>query len=166
MTILSRKGLAAAALLGLVVGANEAFAEWSAAVFANQKGANFHATAVNSETIFYGTCNTNSEPGLHVSIGPYRGKALDRIEDVSRSVIFIIKTHDGANREFRSTMYYYGGDKEWVIDMSNRLPPAFMNEFGRGGLLTIRNGRGEKVVDFDLGGAGKARETVRRVCHM
>lgn len=165
--ILYCKGLVAvAALLGLAAGSNEAFAEWSAAVFTNQKGVNFHGTAVNGLTIFYGTCNTESAPGLHVSFGPYRGKALDRIDDVSRPVIFIIKTHDGTIRQFPSTMHYYGGDKEWVMDMSNLLPPVFMDEFGRGGLLTVRNGRGEKVVDFDLSGAGKAREIVRRICQM
>ena len=52
------------------------------------------------------------------------------------------------------------------MDMSNLLPPAFMDEFGRGDLLSIRNGRGDKVADFDLKGAGKAREMVRRVCRM
>ena len=42
MTILGRKGLAAAtALLGLAAGSNEAFGEWTAAVFTNQKGVNF-----------------------------------------------------------------------------------------------------------------------------
>jgi hypothetical protein len=63
-------------------------------------------------------------------------------------------------------MYYYGGDKEWVMDMSNLLPPAFVDEFGRGDLLTIHNARGDKVVEFNLNGAGNARETARRVCHM
>lgn len=167
MTILYRKGfVAAAAFLGFAAGSNVAFAEWSAAVFSNQKGVNLHGTAVNGQTIFYGTCNPGVGPGLHVSIGPYRGNALDRIEDVSRPVIFIIKNRDGATHEFPSTMYYYGGDKEWVMDMSNLLPPAFVDEFGRGNSLSIRNSKGNKVADFDLTGAGKAREMVRRVCRM
>jgi hypothetical protein len=63
-------------------------------------------------------------------------------------------------------MHYYGPDKEWVLDTSNLLPLAFIDEFGRGDLLTIRNARGDKVADFDLKGAGKAREMVRRVCRM
>jgi hypothetical protein len=162
MTILSRKRfVAAAAFLGFAAGSNEAFAEWSAAAFSNQKGVNFHGTAVNGQTIFYGTCNTEVGPGLHVSIG----NALDRIEDVSRPVIFIIKNREVTARAFPGTMHYYGPDNEWVLDTSNLLPLAFIVEFGRGDLLTIRT-RGDKVADFDLKGAGKAREMVRRVCRM
>jgi hypothetical protein len=50
--------------------------------------------------------------------------------------------------------------------LNDLLPIAFMDEFGRGDLLTIRNARGDTVVEFNLNGAGNARETVRRVCHM
>ncbi len=59
-------------------------------------------------------------------------------------------------------MHYYEPEKAWVL--SNHLPVAFTDEFGRGDLLTIRNARGGTVVE--LNGAGDARETVRRVCHM
>jgi hypothetical protein len=67
--------------------------------------------------------------------------------------------HNGATREFPAIMHYYEPENDL-------LPTAFMDEFGRGELLTIRNARGDKVIDFDLKGAGKARETVRRVCRM
>jgi hypothetical protein len=50
--------------------------------------------------------------------------------------------------------------------LNDLLPVAFMDEFGRGDLLTVLNARGDKVVDFDLHGAVKAREMVRRVCRM
>jgi hypothetical protein len=72
--------------------------------------------------------------------------------------------HNGATREFPAIMHYYEPEKAWVLN--DLLPTAFMDEFGRGELLTIRNARGDKVIDFDLKGAGKARETVRRVCRM
>ncbi|MGH6844875.1 MAG: hypothetical protein ACRECU_09190 [Methylocella sp.] len=167
MTILCRKGFVAAfALLGLAAGSNEAFGEWSATVFTNQKGVHVHGKAVNSRVIFHITCNTESTPELSVSFGPYRGNALDNIDDVSRSVVFVVKNHDGAAQKFPATMHYYGPDNEWVLNPSSLLPPAFIDEFGRGDVLTIRNGRGNKVVDFDLNGAGKTREAVHRVCHM
>jgi hypothetical protein len=165
MMIIGRKGfVAAAAFLGFAAGSNEAFAEWSAAVFSNQKGVNFHGKSLNGRTIFYRTCNTELKPGLGVTFEPYSGKALDNIDDVSRPVIFVVKGHDGTTREFPAIMHYYEPEKAWVLH--DLLPVAFVDEFGRGDLLTIRNGRGDKVVEFNLNGVGKARETVRRVCHM
>ncbi len=166
MTLLNRNGLVAAAtFLGFAAaGSNKAFAEWSAAIFSNHKGVNFHGKSVSGRTIFYGTCNTDLKPGLAVTFQPYSGNALDNIDDVSRPVIFAVKSHDGATREFPAIMHYYEPEKAWVLN--DLLPVAFMDEFGRGDLLTIRNARGDKVVDFDLNGAGNARETVRRVCHM
>jgi len=101
MTILSCKGLvAAAAFLGFAADPNEAFAKWSAAVFSNQKGVNFHGKSVSGRSIFYGTCNTDLKPGLGVTFEPYSGNALDNIDDVSRPVIFAVMSHNGATREF------------------------------------------------------------------
>jgi hypothetical protein len=165
MTSLGRKVLfVSVALLGSAAGSNKAFAEWSAAVFSNQKGVNFHGKSVKGRIIFYGTCNTELKPGLGVTFEPYSGKALENIDDVSRPVIFVVKGHDGTTREFPAIMHYYEPEKAWVLN--DLLPIAFMDEFGRGDLLTIRNARGDTVVEFNLNGAGNARETVRRVCHM
>jgi hypothetical protein len=165
MMILSHKGLVvAAAFLGFAAGSDEAFAEWNAAVFSNQKGVNFHGKSVSGRVIFYGTCNTELNPGLGVTFEPYSGKALDNIDDASRPVIFVVKGHDSTTREFPAIMHYYEPEKAWVLN--DLLPVAFLDEFGRGELLTIRNARGDKVADFDLKDAGKAREIVRRVCHM
>jgi hypothetical protein len=50
--------------------------------------------------------------------------------------------------------------------LNDLLPVAFMDKFGHGDLLTIRNARGDTVVEFNLHGAGNARETVLRVCRM
>ena len=165
MTILTHKGLVAAvSFLGFAAGSNEAYAEWSVAVFSNQKGVNFHGKSVNGRTIFYGTCNTDLKPRLGVTFEPYSGNALNNIDDVSRPVVFVVNGRDGATHEFPAIMHYYEPEKAWVLN--DLLPVAFMDQFGRGDLLTIRNARGDKVVDFDLHGAAKARETVRRVCHM
>ena len=60
----------------------------------------------------------------------------------------------------------YGPDGEWILNDESPLPPAFLDKFGPGGLLTILNGRGGKVLDVDLSGAGKAREIMRGVCRM
>ncbi len=140
MMTLSRKGLVAAvAFLGFAAGPNEAFAEWSAAVFSNQKGVNFHGKSVSGRTIFYGTCNTDLKSGLGVTFEPYSGNALDNIDDVNRPVIFAVKSHDGATREFPAIMHYYEPEKAWVLN--DLLPIAFMDEFGRGDSLTIRNAR-------------------------
>jgi hypothetical protein len=61
-------------------------------------------------------------------------------------------------------MHYFGPDSEWVLNPDSLLPPAFLDEFGRGGVLTVRNGRGDKVLDANLSGARKARETMRGIC--
>jgi hypothetical protein len=59
-------------------------------------------------------------------------------------------------------VHYYGPDKAWV--WSDPLPVAFIDAFGRGELLTVRNAKGNEIAEFDLKGAGKAVEAMQRVC--
>jgi hypothetical protein len=110
--------------------------------FQQSESVNFHGKSVSGRTIFYGTCNTDLKPGLGVTFEPYSGNALDNIDDVIRPVIFVVKSYDGATREFPAIMHYYEPEKAWVLN--NLLPVAFMDEFGRGDLLTIRNARGTR----------------------
>lgn len=148
----------------LVVLANSpvAFADWNAVVSDDRARVEINSKALDGRTMFYGACNKLLGPGLRGSIENYRGNALERLEDVSREIIFIIRQPEGS-RKFSAMVHYYGPDNAWVLS-EPPLPVAFLEAFGRGDLLSIRNVRGDRIVDFDLKGAGKALETMRRVC--
>jgi hypothetical protein len=126
---------------------------------------NAHGKAMSSEAIFYLACNTDNPHKIFVSFGPYQGTALDNIDNASRPVVFVTKDQDGSSQKFPEEMHYYSGDSEWILNDSSPLP-SVLDEFDRGGLLTMLNGRGDKVLDVALIGAGKAREAIRSVCHM
>jgi hypothetical protein len=136
--------------------------EWKAAVSNDRTLVNIQSRSLDGKTMFYGGCNTRLGSGLSGSIEGYAGTALGpRVDDANSKLVFKVRLPEG-NREFAATAHYVAPDKAWV--WSDRLPPAFIDAFGRGDLLTVSNARGEQVADFDLQGAGKAIETIHRVC--
>ena len=109
------------------------------------------------------TCNKLMGPGVSVTIDNYNGNALEQIDDVKRPVSFIIRQPEGIKELFQAQAHYYGPDTAWVVSNSD-LPRAFVLALARGDLLTVSNGRGTKVADFDLMGADKGVELMRQVC--
>jgi hypothetical protein len=136
--------------------------DWNTAVSNDGTRVNIHSKALDGKTMFYGACNTRLGRGLGGSIENYNGNALERVEDVDRKIVFTVTLPDG-NREFPAMAHYYGPDKAWVLS-DPPLPVAFMDALGRGDLLTVRNARRDRVAEFDLKGAAKAIEIMRRVC--
>ncbi len=135
---------------------------WSAAVSSDGTMGNIHGRALDRKTMFYGGCNTRLQPGLSGSIEGYTGNALGpRIDDANRKLFFTVRLPKGS-RPFSAMAHYYKPDNAWVWNDS--LPPAFMDAFGRGDLLTVSNDKGDKVAEFDLKGAEKTLETLRGVC--
>jgi hypothetical protein len=147
-------------------GSNDAMGQWSVGVSEDRKRVNAHGKTANGQTLFYIACNTDYPQKVHASFRPYQGTALDNIDEATRPLVFDIKNRDGAAQKFPVNMQYYGPDGEWVLNDECPLPPAFLDQFGPGGLLTILNGQGGKVLAVNLSGAGKARETMRSVCRM
>jgi hypothetical protein len=135
---------------------------WSAAVSSDGTMSNIHGRALDRKTMLYVGCNTRLQPGLSGSIEGYTGNAVGpRIDDANRKLFFTVRLPEGS-RQFSAMAHYYKPDNAWVWNDS--LPPAFMDAFGRGDLLTVSNDKGDKVAEFDLKGAGKTLETPRGVC--
>jgi hypothetical protein len=107
-------------------------------------------------------CNRVLGPGTGATLYDYDGRGLQRLDDVSRPVAFILTTADGQIRQFSSAMHYFGSDKAWVL--SHDLPPAFLRSLAGSVRLTIQNGEGATVVGFDLQGADKFSGAAREVC--
>jgi hypothetical protein len=107
-------------------------------------------------------CNRVLGPGTGATLYDYDGRGLQRLDDVSRPVAFILTMADGGIRRFSSAMHYFGPDKAWVL--SHDLPPAFLRSLAGSVRLTIQNGQGAAVVEFDLQGADKFSGAALEMC--
>lgn len=89
----------------------------------------------------------------------YEGAALQRIDDRSEPVIFWVGFRDGSRQSFQVPMHYYAPDEAHVL--SDPLPVAVLEAFARRDTLTIRNGAGARVVEWELTGTAAAVRTMR-----
>jgi hypothetical protein len=154
--------LAAAGAVGTRQAASpQGSGNWVATVRTNPKMVNVSGVAVDGKAGFSGGCNPLLGPGLRGSLHGYEGDALQRVDDQSEAVTFDVAGRTGT-ASFAGTMHYFAPDEAWVT--TEALPAGFLDAFGRGDALTIRNGRGEEVVSFGLRGSSKAVRTLREVC--
>ena len=137
-------------------------AEWPVYVSRNpDRVSTEHRSQLGKARLTMG-CNRVLGPGIGATLYEYDGSGLQRLDDVSRPVAFVITAADGKTIRFASAMHYFGPDRAWVV--SHDLPPAFLQGLGGSVLLTIQNGQRAALVDFDLQGAEKFSQTAIEVC--
>ena len=134
---------------------------WIAKAKTQPVGVNLNGTATDRKVTLSGGCNKRSGPRFQGSLYGYPGNALKRIDDQHEPVTFAVAGQDGI-ASFPARMVYYAPEKAWV--MTDGLPVAFIEAFGRGETLTIRNGKGADIVTFGLSGAATAAQTMRQGC--
>lgn len=144
-----------------VVPAPQGAANWIAKASARRVGVNLNGTATDRKVTLSGGCRKSAGLRFQGSLYGYPGNALNRIDDQDELVTFAVAGQDGI-ASFAARMVYYAPEKAWVL--TDALPVAFVEAFGRGGTLTLRNGKGADVVSFDLNGAAAAAQTMRQGC--
>lgn len=107
-------------------------------------------------------CNKQLGPGVGSTLTYYRGNALERIDDVSKPVTFVVTQKDGQKHIFYTKMHYFAPDRAWVL--SEHLPVAFVEALIGGSVLTLQNAGGANVLDFDLAGIEEFGRAVSRIC--
>lgn len=134
---------------------------WTAFPSSDPPAVQISKTATDGRTIFLGGCNKLLGAGLTGTFSAYQGNALAKIDDESEPVTFEI-TGKAGTEQFAGGLHYIGGEDSWGI--TGLLQPDFVTAFGRGDMLTIRNGSGKTVFSFELLGSSKAAKTMQSVC--
>lgn len=134
---------------------------WIAKASAQPVGVNLNGTATDRKVTLSGGCRKSGGLRFQGSLYGYPGNVLKRVDDQDEPVAFAVAGQDGI-ASFPARLVYYAPEKAWVL--TDALPVAFLQAFGRGETLTIRNGKGADVVTFDLSGAAAATQTMRQGC--
>ena len=134
---------------------------WTAISDSEPPSVQISKKAIDGRTVFLGGCNRLLGAGLTGTFSSYQGNALLKSDDQSEPVTFEIAGKAGTTR-FAGSVHYYAAEKSWVI--TGLLPPAFVDAFGHGDVLTVRNGNGEAAFKFDLPGSARAAKTMQEVC--
>jgi hypothetical protein len=161
-SIFSTLGASSAVALG-VIGVSAVAAQpvdWT--VTGRDGFAGVQTMSNDGSALLSGGCNSRLGPSFYVTLSYYEGDALQRVDDQSEQVIFEIEFRDGTSQPFMVPMHFFAPDEAHVL--SAPLPIAFMEAFGRGDTLTIRNGAGTPVADWALTGAAAAVSLMREIC--
>lgn len=150
------------AMFGLIYSSLPAQAEpWTATGDNGRPRVAIAKTAEDGATVFHGGCNKTLGRGISGTFESYTGDALHRVDDTSESVTFDIETALGV-QSFQAQLHYFAPDRAWVT--SELLPVSFVDAFGTGLRMVVRNGDGVPVFSFDLTGSGKAAQLMKKVC--
>lgn len=134
---------------------------WTAISDSEPPSVQISKKAIDGRTVFLGGCNRLLGAGLTGTFSSYHGNALKKVDDQSEPVTFEIAGKAGTTR-FAGSVHYYAAEKSWVI--TGLLPPAFVDAFGQGDVLAVRNENGEAAFIFDLPGSARAAKAMREVC--